>query len=72
MLVFGLSGFSEPLACVLALPLSIKHVAIDGKTLRGSGSAKLGPLHLVSATSVARKEWKLSAPNSQNRRSRLR
>lgn len=29
--------------------LSIKHVAIDGKTLRGSGSAKLGPLHLVSA-----------------------
>lgn len=29
--------------------LSIKHVAIDGKTLRSSGSAKLGPLHLVSA-----------------------
>src|SRR5215831_15985097 len=29
--------------------LPIKHVAIDGKTLRGSGSAKLGPLHLVSA-----------------------
>jgi hypothetical protein len=29
--------------------LTIKHVAIDGKTLRGSGSAKLGPLHLVSA-----------------------
>lgn len=29
--------------------LSIKHVAIDGKTLRGSGTAKLGPLHLVSA-----------------------
>ena len=29
--------------------LRIKHVAIDGKTLRGSGSAKLGPLHLVSA-----------------------
>jgi predicted transposase YbfD/YdcC len=30
-----------------ALPL--KHVAIDGKTLRRSGSARLGPLHLVSA-----------------------
>src|SRR6267154_6655731 len=29
--------------------LKIKHVAIDGKTLRGSGSTKLGPLHLVSA-----------------------
>jgi predicted transposase YbfD/YdcC len=29
--------------------LRIKHVAIDGKTLRGSGTAKLGPLHLVSA-----------------------
>src|SRR5262245_48164583 len=29
--------------------LRIKHVAIDGKTLRGSGSAELGPLHLVSA-----------------------
>lgn len=29
--------------------LGIKHVAIDGKTLRGSGSAKLRPLHLVSA-----------------------
>jgi predicted transposase YbfD/YdcC len=29
--------------------LSIPHIAIDGKTLRGSGSAKLGQLHLVSA-----------------------
>lgn len=29
--------------------LRIRHMAIDGKTLRGSGSAKLGPLHLVSA-----------------------
>jgi predicted transposase YbfD/YdcC len=29
--------------------LSIKHVAIDGKTARGSGSGPLGPLHLVSA-----------------------
>src|SRR5688572_3912929 len=33
--------------------LNIKHVAIDGKTLRGSGSAKLGPLHLVSAWATA-------------------
>lgn len=32
--------------------LRIKHVAIDGKTLRGSGTAKLGPLHLVSAWAV--------------------
>lgn len=29
--------------------LKIKHVAIDGKTLRSSGTAKLGALHLVSA-----------------------
>ena len=29
--------------------LPVKQVAIDGKTLRGSGSAELGPLHLVSA-----------------------
>ena len=29
--------------------LSIKHIAIDGKTLRGSGTAQLGSLHLVSA-----------------------
>jgi predicted transposase YbfD/YdcC len=33
----------------LADKLKIKHIAIDGKTLRGSGSAKLGTLHLVSA-----------------------
>ncbi len=33
--------------------LNIKHVAIDGKTLRGSGSLKLGPLHLVSAWATA-------------------
>lgn len=33
--------------------LRIRHVAIDGKTLRGSGSAKLGPLHLVSAWATA-------------------
>jgi predicted transposase YbfD/YdcC len=33
--------------------LRIKHVAIDGKTLRGSASAQLGPLHLVSAWATA-------------------
>ena len=33
--------------------LRIKHVAIDGKTLRRSGSAQLGPLHLVSAWATA-------------------
>jgi len=35
--------------------LKIKHVAIDGKTLRGSGSADLGPLHLVSAWATAQR-----------------
>jgi predicted transposase YbfD/YdcC len=29
--------------------LDIKHIAIDGKTMRGSGRNTLGPLHLVSA-----------------------
>jgi predicted transposase YbfD/YdcC len=29
--------------------LGIGHIAIDGKTMRGSASAKLGPLHVVSA-----------------------
>jgi predicted transposase YbfD/YdcC len=35
----------------LSAALDIKHIAIDGKTLRGSGdrSAELKPLHLVSA-----------------------
>src|SRR5204862_7385458 len=33
----------------IAEKLNIKHIAIDGKTLCGSGSGKLGPLHLVSA-----------------------
>jgi predicted transposase YbfD/YdcC len=37
--------------------LPLKHVAIDGKTLRGSGSAKLGPLHLVSAWAAAQHLW---------------
>jgi predicted transposase YbfD/YdcC len=41
-------GFQQWVA-VLAEKLSIKHIAIDGKTLCGSGSSKLGPLHLVSA-----------------------
>lgn len=35
--------------------LRIGHVAIDGKTLRGSGSARLGPLHLVSAWATAQR-----------------
>jgi predicted transposase YbfD/YdcC len=35
--------------------LRIEHVAIDGKTLRGSGSAKLGALHLVSAWATAQR-----------------
>jgi predicted transposase YbfD/YdcC len=29
--------------------LRVSHIAIDGKTLRSSGSSTLGPLHLVSA-----------------------
>lgn len=33
--------------------LSLRHIAIDGKTLRGSGSSGLGPLHLVSAWATA-------------------
>jgi predicted transposase YbfD/YdcC len=33
--------------------LPIKHLAIDGKTLRSSGTAKLGALHLVSAWATA-------------------
>jgi predicted transposase YbfD/YdcC len=35
--------------------LRIKHVAIDGKTLRGSGTTELGPLHLVSAWATAQR-----------------
>jgi predicted transposase YbfD/YdcC len=35
--------------------LKIRHVAIDGKTLRSSGSAKLGALHLVSAWATAQR-----------------
>lgn len=35
--------------------LAIQHVAIDGKTLRGSGSAQFGPLHLVSAWATAQR-----------------
>jgi predicted transposase YbfD/YdcC len=33
--------------------LHLPHVAIDGKTLRRSGSARLGPLHVVSAWATA-------------------
>jgi predicted transposase YbfD/YdcC len=40
---------------VVGAALHIRHVAIDGKTLRGSGSAKLGPLHLVSAWATAQR-----------------
>lgn len=29
--------------------VGVGHIAIDGKTMRGSASAKLGPLHVVSA-----------------------
>ena len=46
------SCFREWVQAVSAA-LRIKHIAIDGKTLRGSGSAKLGPLHLVSAWATA-------------------
>ena len=35
--------------------LDIQHVAIDGKTLRSSGTAQLGPLHLVSAWATAQR-----------------
>jgi predicted transposase YbfD/YdcC len=35
--------------------LNIRHVAIDGKTLRSSGTATLGPLHLVSAWAIAQR-----------------
>ena len=41
-------GFQSWVAAI-AENLKIKHIAIDGKTLRGSGSSKLGTLHLVSA-----------------------
>lgn len=37
---------------VLCRQLGFKHIAIDGKTLRGSGTGKLKALHLVSAWST--------------------
>jgi predicted transposase YbfD/YdcC len=37
----------------LSAALPIQQIAIDGKTLRGSGTGKLGPLHLVSAWATA-------------------
>jgi predicted transposase YbfD/YdcC len=39
----------------LSAATGLAHIAIDGKTLRGSGSAKLGPLHLVSAWATAQR-----------------
>lgn len=45
----GLREWLTALAGVLERP----HVAIDGKTLRRSGSADLGPLHVVSAWATA-------------------
>jgi len=42
-------GWIQALTAVLGL----KQIAIDGKTLRRSGSRDLGPLHLVSAWSTA-------------------
>lgn len=41
-------GFQNWVA-VLSDKLAIKHVAIDGKSVRGSARVDLGPLHLVSA-----------------------
>jgi predicted transposase YbfD/YdcC len=37
----------------LCLHLQLPHIAIDGKTLRHSGSGDLGPLHVVSAWATA-------------------
>jgi predicted transposase YbfD/YdcC len=37
----------------LSAALGLEQVAIDGKTLRGSGTSKLGALHLVSAWATA-------------------
>jgi len=37
----------------LAENLGLQHIAIDGKTLRGSRTSELGPLHLVSAWATA-------------------
>jgi predicted transposase YbfD/YdcC len=37
----------------LCEPLGLKHIAIDGKTLRSSGRGKLKALHLVSAWAAA-------------------
>lgn len=33
----------------VAQAIGLGHIAIDGKTLRGSGNSELGPLHVVSA-----------------------
>jgi predicted transposase YbfD/YdcC len=39
----------------LAQRLGLKQIAIDGKTLRGSGTGAWGPLHLVSAWATAQR-----------------
>jgi len=44
--------FREWIAAVCEA-LKIPHIAIDGKTLRGSGAGLLGPLHVVSAWATA-------------------
>jgi predicted transposase YbfD/YdcC len=44
--------FTQWISAVCGL-LHLPHVAIDGKTLRASGSATLGPLHVVSAWASA-------------------
>ncbi len=44
--------FTQWISAVCGL-LHLPHVAIDGKTLRSSGSANLGPLHVVSAWASA-------------------
>ena len=40
---------------VIQEALPFKHIAIDGKTLRGSGTSKLKALHLVSAWATAQR-----------------
>src|SRR5215208_5321540 len=49
----GLQACFRDWVRAVSAALEIKHIAIDGKTLRGSGSPKLGPLHLVSAWATA-------------------
>lgn len=46
------AGFRDWMEALVGA-LGLQHVAIDGKTLRGSRSGKLGALHLVSAWATA-------------------